>query len=124
MEFIEWESSFLFLRKKDKKIRIDAVQTSLTGLEDIVGPYIMHPKDFRDRALVLMIKREFSMQIQAEAIGSPGALNPEDEEARHEGTSPSSLHARDALGPDITRAKEYGVRLVLSSPSRAGDLPI
>ena len=37
------------------------------------------------------------MQIQAEAIRSPGALYPEDEKARHEGTSLSSLHAGDAL---------------------------
>ena len=47
MEFIEWEFSFLFLRKKDKKIRIDAVQKSLTGLEDAMGPYIIRHKDIR-----------------------------------------------------------------------------
>ena len=63
------------------------------------------------------------MQIQVEAIRSPGALYPEDEKARHEGTSPSSLHAGDALGPDVTRAKEDGVKLLLPSPSGAGDLP-
>ena len=64
------------------------------------------------------------MQIQVEAIRSPGALYSEDEKARHEGTSPSSLHAGDALGPDITRAKEDGVRSVLPSPSGAGDVPV
>ena len=57
MEFIEWEYSFLFLRKKDKKIRIDAVQKSLTGLEDVVGPYIIRHKNIRNRALVLIIKQ-------------------------------------------------------------------